>query len=51
MKSHTYGRLLEAGDELEDGDVFASVEGTWQKCPCPGLKIMSGAETMWVRPD
>lgn len=45
------GFLLEVGDVLEPTDVYASTDGTWDPCPCPGLKLHDGVKVMWVRPD
>lgn len=30
-------------------DRYASTDGSWQECPCPGLCIQPGCETLWVR--
>lgn len=46
----TYGHELEAGDVLEEGDVYDSTSGQWSKCPCPGLTLAAGITTKWVRP-
>lgn len=45
------GRELEAGDVLEADDVYDGSNGSWQKCPCPDLKLQAGVATKWVRPS
>ena len=49
-KHHVYGHLLEEGDELEKGDVYASSNGSWESCPVPGAKLGKGTAVVWVRP-
>lgn len=54
-KTHVFGHLLEAGDKLEPDDVYASSNGYFEKCPCPGLKLENvsdrdGRAVVWVRP-
>jgi hypothetical protein len=44
------GRRLEAGDVLEEGDLYASSAGRWERCPCPGLTLREGTDAVWVRP-
>lgn len=44
------GCLLETGDILEVYDVYESSNGFWERCPCPGLTLVTGTEPMWVRP-
>ncbi len=44
------GVRLIPGEKLEPSDVYDSTGGLWELCPCPGLEIEPGAETIWVRP-
>jgi len=44
-----YGRRLEPGEEIQEGDVYDSSSGTWQRSPCPGMTVQEGCTTIWVR--
>lgn len=44
-----FGHQLEAGDLLEQGDVYDSSNGYWERCPCPGLTLQGGIATVWIR--
>ena len=44
-----YGHRLESGDVLLESDVYDSSSGYWHRCPCPGLPIMGGVATVWIR--
>ncbi len=48
--THILGRKLEAGEELQAGDVYDSSNGYWEQCPCPGVILQGGVATTWVRP-
>ena len=45
-----FGLKLEAGDVLEQDDVYDSSNGLWERCTCPGLKLGEGTATVWIRP-
>lgn len=46
-----YGHLLEEGDVLTEDDMYASSNGRWEKCPCPGLTLgKQVGNPLWVRP-
>ncbi len=46
------GRLLKAGDKLEKGDVYSSMEGTWEESPFTiGSTTIGTTLTVWVRPQ
>ena len=49
--SGVFGRQLEAGDVLQEGDVYDSTNGSWELCPVPGLKLGEGFAATWVRPE
>lgn len=44
-----FGSKLHAGDVLEETDVYASTDGRWEKCPCPGVVLMEGVAVVFVR--
>lgn len=46
-----FGSRLQPGDKLEKNDVYASTDGKWQKCPCPGVTLVEGVTTVFVRPQ
>jgi len=46
-----FGRRLRAGETIQEGDVYDSTTGKWEKAPCPGLVIAGGCTTYWVRPE
>ncbi|MFC1729788.1 hypothetical protein ACFL6I_05575 [candidate division KSB1 bacterium] len=46
------GRQLNTGEEIRDGDVFASETGCWEDDPSlQGSKIDEGCIIIWVRPQ
>jgi hypothetical protein len=46
------GKRLESGDILEDGDVYDSTSGNWERQPIlTGTRLRSGFAAYWVRPD
>jgi len=45
------GKELGPGTTLKAGDLYASSDGTWKKCPSPGSVIEEDCEAVWVRPD
>ncbi len=49
-KTYVYGYLLEPGDELEKGDVYASSSGGWVPAPIIGIKLTK-TTVIWVRPS
>lgn len=46
-----FGSKLQAGDVLEENDVYASTDGKWGKCPCPGITLQKGFAAIFVRPQ
>ncbi|PIT88526.1 MAG: hypothetical protein COU29_01955 [Candidatus Magasanikbacteria bacterium CG10_big_fil_rev_8_21_14_0_10_36_32] len=46
-----FGQRLQAGDIVEEDDVYDSSSGKWEVCPCPGLTLQESVNTYWVRPD
>lgn len=50
MHERVYGVRLAAGAVLNaDTDVYDSSNGRWEQCPCPGLTLGEGIETVWIR--
>ena len=45
-----YGVVLQPGDKLEATDLYDSMTGQWSACPCPGLTVQEGCDTIWIRP-
>lgn len=43
------GRRLQAGEEIQADDVYASESEKWEKSPCPGLVLQKDCTTYWVR--
>ena len=41
-------RVLEAGEVLEETDLYYSTSGVVETCPCPGTTLVTGAA--WYRP-
>lgn len=46
------GTVLIPGTRLQDGDVYDSPNGQWEKCPINfiGTKVDGRCSTIWVRP-
>lgn len=47
-----YGYLLESGDVLREDDLYESSSGRWERCPCPGMRLLREdpeASPRWVR--
>jgi len=44
-----FGAKLSVGDVLKETDVYASADGKWQRCPCPGITLAEGVPTVFVR--
>lgn len=44
-----FGIRLQPGCVLKETDVYASSNGTWEKCPCPGVTLRK-TDVVWVRP-
>jgi len=42
--------VLQPGDKLEATDLYDSMTGQWSTCPCPGLTVQEGCDTIWIRP-
>ena len=38
-------------DVLEETDVYASSDGYFKPCTCPGLTLQAGIKALWVRPS
>ncbi len=45
-----FGARLQIGDVLKETDVYASADGKWHKCPCPGITLVGCFTTIFVRP-
>ncbi len=44
-----FGYKLEAGDVLEENDMYDSTTGKWEKALFPGATIPKGLSATWVR--
>jgi len=44
------GERLKPGDILRVYDVYASTNGKWVPCPCPGV-LLEKSDVIWVRPS
>lgn len=49
-RSHALGYELETGDVLQETDLYASSDGYFKPCTCPGLTLQAGVKALWVRP-
>lgn len=44
------GRRLEAGEIIEENDLYLSTCGRWEKIPCPGMSVGEKSVDEFVRP-